>query len=158
VNRVIGRVNLPSPEELLSLIPHTSPFRFVDRILEVDDDHIVGQYRFREDEYFYLSHFPGSPITPGVILVEAMAQIGVVAFGLFLAGKSEGFDPKKTRVLLTEVDCDFTGIVRPREKVTVRAQKIYFRRSKLKVAAEMSLETGTEVCSGMIAGVGFHHD
>jgi 3-hydroxyacyl-[acyl-carrier-protein] dehydratase len=147
-----------SGEELLSLIPHTSPFRFVDRILEVDDDHIVGRYRFREDEYFYLSHFPGSPITPGVILVETMAQIGVVAFGLFLAGKSEGFDPKKARVLLTEVDCDFTGMVRPGEEVTVRARKVYFRRSKLKVTAEMSLEDGTEVCSGTIAGMGFRDD
>ena len=70
--------------QVLAAVPQQEPFRFIDEILEMDTEHIVGAYRFKEDEYFYRGHFPGRPITPGVILVEAMAQTGVVAFGLYL--------------------------------------------------------------------------
>ena len=69
---------------ILNSVPQQYPFRFIDEILELDDEHIVGSYRFREDEYFYQGHFPDQPITPGVILIETMAQMGVVAFGLYL--------------------------------------------------------------------------
>ena len=73
-----------SPEEVLELLPQQEPFRFVDEILEVDEDHIVAQYRFRPDADFYRGHFPGDPITPGVILLESLAQVGVVALGIYI--------------------------------------------------------------------------
>ncbi len=47
-----------TPKQVLDLIPQQDPFRFVDDILELDDDHIVGTYRFRPDADFYLGHFP----------------------------------------------------------------------------------------------------
>jgi len=62
-----GGVRL-TPQEVLDLIPQQEPFRFVDEILEVDEDHIVAKYRFRPEADFYRGHFPGNPITPGVIL------------------------------------------------------------------------------------------
>ena len=70
-----------NPEEVLELLPQQEPFRFIDEILEVDEDHIVARYRFRPDADFYRGHFPGDPITPGVILLESLAQVGVVALG-----------------------------------------------------------------------------
>ena len=73
-----------SPAEVLARVPQQEPFRFIDEISELDDEHIVANYRFREDADFYRGHFPGNPITPGVILVETMAQAGVVALGLYL--------------------------------------------------------------------------
>jgi 3-hydroxyacyl-[acyl-carrier-protein] dehydratase len=79
-------------ERVLALVPQRRPFRFIEEILELDEEHIVGAYRFRSDEYFYPGHFPGLPVTPGVILIETMAQTGVVAFGLYLnllRGKGE---------------------------------------------------------------------
>ena len=60
---------------VLDLLPQQEPFRFVDEILEMDDDHIVARYTFRPDADFYRGHFPGNPITPGVLLIEAMAQL-----------------------------------------------------------------------------------
>ncbi|MEE2664712.1 MAG: hypothetical protein VX681_11400 [Myxococcota bacterium] len=73
-----------TPDEVLARIPQQEPFRFIDGIDELDPNHIVAHYTFREAAEFYRGHFPGNPITPGVLLTEAMAQAGVVAFGLYL--------------------------------------------------------------------------
>lgn len=142
------------PGALLALVPQRPPFRFVDEILEVDESHIVGRYTFRDDEFFYTGHFPAKPITPGVILVETMAQIGLVALGLYLAAESPTIDEQNLLVWFTEANVEFTGIVGPGDQVTVRAEKIYFRKLKLKVTAEMTLADGTVVCAGELAGVG----
>ena len=77
-----------TPDEVLQAIPQQPPFRFIERIMELDSEHIVGGYTFKPDEFFYRGHFPGDPVTPGVILTEAMAQTGVVALGLYLTGQS----------------------------------------------------------------------
>ena len=65
---------------LLELLPQQEPFRFVDEIVEVDEEHIVARYTFRPDADFYRGHFPGNPITPGVLLTEQRdAVAGFVA-------------------------------------------------------------------------------
>src|SRR5438477_9477834 len=61
-----------TPAAVLDAMPHRSPFRFIDEILELDEDHIVAAYRYSADADFYRGHFPGNPITPGVLLLEAM--------------------------------------------------------------------------------------
>ena len=137
---------------LLASVPQQWPFRFIDEILEVSDEHIVGRYRFRSDEFFYAGHFPDNPITPGVILIETLAQTGVVALGLHLASRIDG--AKDLVTVFTETNVEFSGLVRPGDQVTVQARKVYFRRMKLKVQAEMKLEDGTVVCSGELAGMG----
>ena len=143
---------------ILKAIPQQTPFRFIDDILELDGDHIVGTYRFREDESFYGGHFPGNPITPGVILIETMAQTGVVAFGLHLlasGGKDAAGAVKKMTTLFTLVEeVEFSGIVRPGERVIVRGEKVYFRRGSLKTRVRMTRENGEMVCSGLLAGMG----
>lgn len=139
-------------QALLALVPQQRPFRFIDEIVEVSDEHIVGRYRFRSDEFFYAGHFPNNPITPGVILIETLAQTGVVAFGLHLASLIDG--AKDLVTVFTETNVEFSGFVRPGDQVTVQARKVYFRRMKLKVQAEMKLEDGTVVCSGELAGMG----
>jgi 3-hydroxyacyl-[acyl-carrier-protein] dehydratase len=144
-------------ERILEMVPQQYPFRFVDEILEMDEEHIVGSYRFRHDEYFYRGHFPGLPITPGVILIETMAQTGVVAFGLYLntlRGKgAKQIDDPITLFTLAE-DVVFTDVVLPGDLVTVTGRKIYFRGNQLKVACVMVRSDGQEVCTGTLAGKG----
>jgi len=144
-------------DEILGLIPQTEPFRFIDRILELDENHIVGTYRFREDEYFYRGHFPDRPVTPGVILIETMAQTGVVAFGIHLL-MEQGVSPDKIKHLATlfsMVDnVEFNSIVSPGDTVIIRAEKIYFRRGNLKTKAGIERTDGDIVCSGVLTGRG----
>jgi 3-hydroxyacyl-[acyl-carrier-protein] dehydratase len=144
--------------QILHSVPQQYPFRFIDEILELDEEHIVGAYRFREDEYFYQGHFPGQPITPGVILIETMAQTGVVAFGLYLHMQQMHVPHAKANGLTTlftlAEGVEFNGIVYPGERVIIRGQKIYFRMGNLKSKVSMERENGETVSFGMLAGRG----
>jgi 3-hydroxyacyl-[acyl-carrier-protein] dehydratase len=144
-----------SPKEVLDLVPQQGSFRFIDEIVEMDDNHIVARYRFRPDADFYRGHFPTYPVTPGVILLEAMAQAAVVALGLYLVAKEVGEqNTLKMLSFFTDANVEFSGEVRPGARVTTSAEKVFFRRKKLRAKAEMRLDDGTLVCSGVISGMG----
>jgi len=143
-----------TPKELLEAIPQQEPFRFIDEILEIDDEHIVASYTFRPDHDFYRGHFPGNPITPGVILVESMAQAGVVGLGYYLLHKELGAESSSFTSLFTDASVDFSGIVPPGARVINTGRKEFFRRRKIRSSVEMRLEDGTLVCSGTLSGMG----
>ncbi len=144
-----------SPAEILARVPQQEPFRFIDEITELDDEHIVASYRFREDADFYRGHFPGNPITPGVILVETMAQAGVVALGLYLCALERSPEElEKLITVFTDANVEFSGTVRPGDRVTTVGKKAFFRRLKLRSEVEMRLDDGTVVCSGVLSGMG----
>jgi 3-hydroxyacyl-[acyl-carrier-protein] dehydratase len=145
----------PSPAEILAALPQQDPFRFVSEILELDDEHIVAAHRFAPESDFYRGHFPGNPITPGVLLVESMAQAGVVALGLYLVAKESSLaDARGMISVFTDASVEFAGIVRPGERVLIRGRKVFFRRKKLRAETTMHLEDGTLVCSGTLSGMG----
>jgi len=137
--------------EILAQLPYRSPFLFVDEILEIDEHKVIGTYRFDPSLDFYNGHFKNHPVTPGVILTETMAQIGLVCLGIYLSGNADG-GPQGI-VMLTSTSIDFIKPVFPGEKVTVRSEKIYFRFKKLNCAVEMMNEAGEVVCRGTISGM-----
>ncbi|WCL50181.1 3-hydroxyacyl-ACP dehydratase FabZ family protein [Leptospira sp. GIMC2001] len=140
-------------DNVFASIPQKSPFRFIDDILELSTLHCVGKYRFREDEYFYKGHFPDNPVTPGVILIEAMAQTSVVALGIFLNLKF-GQPNNKYTTLFTEAEIEFSNMVRPGETVEIRGDLEFFRRNKIKSRVVMKNQDGSIAASGLLSGLG----
>ena len=143
-----------SPAQVLAALPQKEPFRFIDEIVELDAEHIVARYRFRPEADFYRGHFPGNPVTPGVILLETMAQAGVVALGIYLLSLESPDEIGKLVTLFTDANVDFSGVVHPGETVTVAAEKVFFRRRKLRSRVEMRGADAKVVCSGEISGMG----
>ncbi len=137
--------------EILSKIPYSEPFLFVDEIHSISEDRVEGTYTFREDAYFYDGHFKNNPITPGVILTECMAQIGLVCLGVFLVGNQTAI--QNSSFVMSHTDIDFYLPVLPGEKVTVISEKVYFRFQKLKAKVLMKNEKGQKICSGTISGM-----
>ena len=144
-----------SPARILELLPQQRPFRFVDEILEVDEQRISGRYTFRPDEFFYAGHFPGRPITPGVILLESMGQVGVVALGIYLfALEHSAEEAAGWTTLFVEAESEFLRPVLPGETVTIRGERLIWRRHKLRSRIEMFGADGVLVAQTTASGVG----
>jgi 3-hydroxyacyl-[acyl-carrier-protein] dehydratase len=139
-------------QEIIKQLPYTKPFLFVDEIISISEEGVKGSYTFQKDEFFYQGHFKNNPITPGVILTETMAQIGLVCFGVYLL-KDEISVDKKPQIALTSNQVDFYLPVLPEEKITVISEKVYFRFNKLKCKVKMLNEKEKLVCKGEIAGM-----
>lgn len=137
-------------QQIISKLPYAKPFLFVDEIVRIDENGVEGTYFFDANAEFYKGHFKENPITPGVILTEAMAQIGVVCLGIFLLNDTI---KSNTVIALSSVDIEFLKPVFPNEKVTVISERKYFRFGKLKCRVMMKNQSGEEVCTGTIAGM-----
>lgn len=150
-NRVNSMYN-----DILDLLPYKSSFRFVDTITLLNENEVKGEYTLKADSFFYDDHFVGNPVTPGFIIAEIMAQIGVVVLGLYLITHSSATNVRtgeeELLPLLTSADISFLKMVAPGEKVTVSSKKHYFRFGKLKCFVEMHNASGEVVAKGMISG------
>ena len=97
-------------DQIKQSIPHRAPFLFVDevRVLE-DGKKYVGIHHVRPDEYYFKGHFPGSPVMPGVLVVESMSQ----AFGGALMSRVSKGHATAIPLFLSIEEAKFRGIVRP---------------------------------------------
>ena len=82
-----------------AILPHRAPFLMIDHVELVDGDRIVARKTVAADEPFFQGHFPGHPIMPGVLIVEAMAQAGAV-----LAARQTSFDPARQVMYFMAID------------------------------------------------------
>ena len=139
-------------ETVLQLLPFQAPFLFVEELTYISENRSEGYYTFKNDEYFYQGHFKDKPITPGVILTEVMVQIGVVCLGIYLL-KNSFSEIKKPQIALTSNEVDFFLPVKPKERVKVVSEKIYFRFNKLKCKVQLFNEKNELVCKGTISGM-----
>ena len=77
-------------EDIIKIIPHRYPFLLVDRIIEIElNKRVVGLKNVTANEHFFQGHFPGNPIMPGVLITEAMAQVGGILARLSIPGVME---------------------------------------------------------------------
>jgi 3-hydroxyacyl-[acyl-carrier-protein] dehydratase len=139
-------------DEIIKLLPYQKPFLFVDGIDAISKEGVTGHYTFKKDELFYKGHFKNNPITPGVILTECMAQIGLVCLGIYLL-KDEINEISQPQIALTSHQMDFYLPVLPDEKVIVISEKEVFRFNKLKCKVKLLNTTGELVARGRISGM-----
>lgn len=135
-------------QRILNKLPYSKPFLFVDELTKIDDDGVEGNFTFIDTMDFYKGHFKDDPITPGVILIETMAQIGLVCLGIYLTINEEAL-----KIAFTSSEVEFLKPVYPNEKVTVISEKVYFRFGKLKCKVKLLNTQNEEVCNGILAGI-----
>jgi len=125
---------------------------FVDTISELTENGVVGSYTFSEDDDFYKGHFKDQPVTPGVLLTECCAQIGLVCLGIFLL-QEEGSTLSNLQIGMSSSQMEFLLPVLPNERVTVTSEKVYFRFNKLQCRVKMHNAQGELVCKGVLSGM-----
>jgi UDP-3-O-[3-hydroxymyristoyl] N-acetylglucosamine deacetylase/3-hydroxyacyl-[acyl-carrier-protein] dehydratase len=84
--------------QIESMLPHRYPFLMVDRIIDLGDEHIVGIKNVTMNEPYFTGHFPGNPVMPGVMQIEAMAQVG----GIFALSQVD--EPEKYSTYFMKID------------------------------------------------------
>src|SRR3990167_7621163 len=120
-----------SAKEVEKILPHRYPFLLVDRVLHLDleTNEIIGLKNVTGNEPFFQGHFPGAPIMPGVLILEALAQTG----GILVHQK--GYD-KKIAVLLNIVNAKFRKPVLPGDALHLHAKGIHISANGGKMAAK----------------------
>ena len=140
-------------QTILDKLPYTKPFLFVDELLHIDKKGARGTYTFSKNLDFYRGHFKNNPVTPGVILTECCAQIGLVCLGIYLLEEDTETPSPTLNIGFSSSEMEFFLAVRPGGKVVVTSKKIYFRFHKLKCEVKMHDSEGKLICKGILSGM-----
>jgi beta-hydroxyacyl-ACP dehydratase FabZ len=125
-------------EQILGLLPHRYPFLLIDRVLEITDDRVRALKNVTVNEPYFQGHFPGAPVMPGVLQIEAMAQAGGI-----LALRTVKFDPATHVMLFMAIDAvKFRRAVVPGDQliidvVPLRKGKIFKMKGEIRVDGQV---------------------
>lgn len=127
--------------EIQSLLPHRFPFLLVDRVVSLEAEKITAIKNVSLNEPFFPGHFPGMPIMPGVLIVEAMAQAGGI-----LAARTSDYDPEKQVVMFMAIDkVKFRKPVTPGDRLVMEV--VPLRRGKIWKMQGTATVDGQVVCT-----------
>jgi beta-hydroxyacyl-ACP dehydratase FabZ len=135
-------------EQILGLLPHRYPFLLIDRVLEVTDDKVVALKNVTFNEPYFQGHFPGAPVMPGVLQIEAMAQAGGI-----LAMRSVAFDPATHVMLFMAIDAvKFRKAVVPGDQLHIEV--VPLRKGKIfKMKGEVRVDGNVVSSAEFLAGL-----
>lgn len=135
-------------EDIMKILPHRYPFLLVDRIVEMEEKkRIVGIKNVTINEPFFQGHFPGHPIMPGVLIVEAMAQVG----GVLLMGTVD--DPESKVVYFMSLDnVKFRKPVKPGDQVRIEVDIVQLRNTVCRIKGVAKVDDAV-VCEAEMAAV-----
>ncbi|MBI4432219.1 MAG: UDP-3-O-[3-hydroxymyristoyl] N-acetylglucosamine deacetylase [Candidatus Omnitrophica bacterium] len=125
-------------DQIMEILPHRYPFLMVDRITELDDRHAVGIKNITINEAYFQGHFPGKPVMPGVLIIEALAQVG----GLISLSKHRG----KIAYLVSINDARFRKMVVPGDQLVLEVGLLK-TKARIGLVKGVAKVDGQEVCS-----------
>jgi UDP-3-O-[3-hydroxymyristoyl] N-acetylglucosamine deacetylase/3-hydroxyacyl-[acyl-carrier-protein] dehydratase len=135
-------------DEIMKVLPHRYPFLLVDRILELEEKkRIVGLKNVTMNEPFFQGHFPGHPIMPGVLIIEAMAQVG----GILLMGQIEGYESKVVYFMSLD-NVKFRRPVKPGDQLRFELDILQIRGMVCKMRGVAKVD-GEVVCEADMAAM-----
>jgi 3-hydroxyacyl-[acyl-carrier-protein] dehydratase len=135
--------------EIAGILPHRYPFLLVDRVAELGPDRIVALKNVSMNEPFFQGHFPGHPVMPGVLIVEALAQAGAV-----LAARTTGFDPATQVVYFMALDkVKFRKPVVPGDQLILEVVPLRKGGAVWKLRGEAKVEGATVAEAEMLASI-----
>ena len=135
-------------EQVLGILPHRYPFLLIDRVLELTDEKVVALKNVTINEPFFQGHFPGAPVMPGVLQIEAMAQTGGI-----LASRAVQFDPTTHVMLFMAIDAvKFRKAVVPGDQL--RIEVVPLRKGKIfKMKGEITVDGQVVSSAEFLAGL-----
>jgi 3-hydroxyacyl-[acyl-carrier-protein] dehydratase len=131
---------------MLDCLPHTYPFLLVDRVIEIEvGKRILAYKNLTHNESFFNGHFPGNPIMPGVLQIEALAQAGAI-----LCHQSKLYDATTQVAVLAGIDeVRFRRVVRPGDRLDLQVELLAFKKVLGKLKAK-ALVDGEVACEAII--------
>jgi beta-hydroxyacyl-ACP dehydratase FabZ len=144
----VGEENTLRAEQILGLLPHRYPFLLIDRVIELTDDKVVALKNVTFNEPHFQGHFPGVPVMPGVLQIEAMAQAGGI-----LASRAIQFDPTTHVMLFMAIDAvKFRKAVVPGDQL--RIEVVPLRKGKIfKMKGEIRVDGNVVSSAEFLAGL-----
>lgn len=128
-------------DKIIQKLPYGKNFLFVDSIIEVNDEKIIGTYTFQSADPLFSGHFNDRLIIPGVIVMECMGQIGMVAHIVHFRMKTAPF--REFYPIVVNIESEFLKKIEPDKKMIVRGEKKYFINNLLRSDVTIADEENT---------------